>query len=875
MIFKFGNANSLNDLKQAPISIDVETFGLNVSDKAYSFGVCNHSGGIVVILDSEDEFTRVSNYLSETLFNTSFKEIILFHNALFDFPFLLRVFNRRGGMLRSFDFAPNIICTLTLARYNFSTLYLDHCDLQKRFPFSLKYLSEYFDIDSDQASFDDIMGGRLINHVDPAAVAAYNFTDCENTLKLFDELMSELEQDGTKDYFIKYHMDHALWNMLHMKFHGCPFDYQKLLEWEKYFADLYEVVLDKIFTLSGKIFSFSSSQELSKAIFYNPRLEAVLGRKLAPPSITNNGRVKTDISTFKIMRDKGDETGIFNLIIFIMEITVAIKNLKDFKKFGFNEGDGDWYLYPVQKVAAKTGRSKCSAPNIHGLAKSVFKSTDFKMLESFDLRKGIEKFSSRALISNEKLYSVYSADAKSLDLKVLANLSNCESWLKIFENDVDNHFEILRVGNPDLFQEAFSAWGGRNIATIIEIPKINEEENSLLQLEPPKGIKDAAAQDIPEVSNEKEMPSKLKLKTSEGEYVITADEAKKLHRRRGVAKETNLGIPYLLGSANLAIKIADATGELMLASETKKILNEYYINFPEIRIHQDWLCNELYTKGFVRPSVNNEYFGMSLRSNTWFKLNKARLNNNLGYEFVVFIEGHHFYVKVDSWEPFISGVHFENGDHFVISKDLKTIPKLFGLYFTSLVSLRRLPDDIFVQKLEVLSKVRTKKKDEEDLEDNSNYIHDAIERSSMIDDYLKRNEVSIAFSAQEEIALRVLLQYGKIFIAEKNIKFYRTSLGVKQKYFNNYFSLIKESKKMFPAYIQSAAAFCVARVLSAIRKDFENENLQSYIFMSVHDSIDVMALDTEIDKVKEIFKSRLHDSFIPLTWKEELSKYYS
>lgn len=447
---------------------------------------------------------------------------------------------------------------------------------------------------------------------------------------------------------------------------------------------------------------------------------------------------------------------------------------------------------------------------------------------SNDKYQSLRSFSTRHLYSSVLVYKVLSMDANSIDLKVLAKLAKISGWEKIFDLGLDNHFEILRIGNPSFFEKIFKKFGGLKIAGVKKISAPPEADNFLL---------------ITEVES----------------IILSKQDYTWLKQGRDTAKETNLGIPYMLGATSLAEKISKATNKPMSIVEAEEMLEQYYENFPEIRAHHDHFVMEIFSRGYYHPQVETKNFGMKLHSNTWFSLNNHKRVKDNEYELILKYRGHHFHISLNNWLQDGSLVDGE------VSVGLAAALKPFSIFFKEVNSIRQLNDSIFAIKLKT-SKSKSRK-NEEKTEDESDFEIGAIDRSHLIKQELKNlcqeNELN-----ELEHVLLLKITHGEIFKLEEDlIQFYCDTSSAGRHYFKTFVSLFKDAKKLFPSYIQGVSAVCVGRVFKTIREIFELRNLKSYIFLSVHDSIDIMAHISEIEEVSAIIRDKnVLETFIPVTW---------
>lgn len=838
MKYFFGDGFNLSSLFMSDVAIDIETTGLDLASEIYSVGFSNELGGIVYIYGDEN-LEEIKQILRATLLNPGFDYTVIFHNGLFDVPFLLRTFFTEIKNISSLLLCKKMFDTVIAARFIYSTQYLSHLDLHKRLTYSLKYLVEYYGISIDDAySFESIVAGVKINFANPREIAEYNYKDCANTFRLFQKMKTILINNNQYCYFIEWHFPHAFWNIFHMRWNGIPVNADLCKDMIALVSRFIEEMLENIYVRTKCIFNFSSQQELVSAIFYNHFVCSENGERFIPPFITEKESIKVDIGTFSYLRNhsrKKVNVELFDNVIAVMEANSVLRELNAVLD-NFVLTDKGYYIFANQTVSAKSGRIRISKPNIHGQSKRGFKATSWEDKVCALKYASLKSFSTRHLYSHSPEYIVLSMDANSIDLKVLSALASISSWDKIFDLKLDNHFEILRKGNPSFFDSIFKKYGGRSISGIKELTKLKGTET-------------------------------YKLVTENEEFDLDEKIYVELKNKRDLAKQTNLGIPYMLGAKSLAEKIYDATGESVTISSAKEMLENYYENFPEIREHHDHFALHLFKYGYFHPKYKESNFGMRFHSNTWYSLNVHRDISDKNYEFVLKFRGHYFYLSVDSW------IQEENLIDGAISINLKPFSKSFSLCFKNIRLIKQLNDSIFSVKLNTR---KSKRRRSEDLsEEESDFEIGSIDRT-----YLIRKEIYGMDDELNEIETNLLheLRSGAVIkIPCTLIKYYCDTVPATQNYFKIFKDLFAETKKLFPSYIQGVSAVCVGRVLTNIRLEFEKRKMKSYIFLSVHDSIDIMAYESEVEEVKLIIRDeKILETFIPVTWKyDEPSEHWN
>ncbi len=836
----YGNVKKYQDLLSSSFSNDIETTEVDFSGEIHAVGFANHDGGIVFFLDDAGDVKSLKSLLLASVLKNDFPHEIYYHNVFFDLLYIIKKLFPYLDIKKGNFFAPNIFDTLILARYLMTTAYQDHVDAKGRSAFSLKFLSEFHGIDANQDSYTEVVGDLIIQYVPKKLIADYCYADCKNTLALFSKLKKIADDEGTWDYFANYHHPHAYKNVLHMGLNGIPVDVNGLNEKIDQLENLVEEIKDEVFEETKRIFDFNSPRDLAGVIFKNQALRDNDGKSLKKPFKTENGSVSLDATTLKVLESRCQNPLLIQKMIFVIETEYALGLMRRLKESIIYKPEGA-KVFPTQSASASSARLRCTNPAIHGFGKKVFRHTSPDLLEKLD--KNLLDLSVRHFLAVTDDFLVLSTDGKSMDLVMMSELADIKVWKEIFSWGADNHFEILRIGNPDLFAEAFKKWGGKDIGRIMKLG--GDEKGPHLKLE-------------------------------DQVILLSREEHKHLKLFRAIAKELNLAIPYMLGANQLAQKIAEATGEEVAEDYAKDLLINYYKNFPEIRKFQDLIANNLYEKGFVRASYSGDEFGIRLHSNCYFRLNHS-LSSLDEYEFIIKQDGHHFYVRTSGWvknKTFFDEGYYEELD---VMKNLKYTSSPFGLFFKRVEDVIRLPDEIFEQKLIKASRTRYRKKNEDDLDESSDYIYSTAERSCMIDRFLKLNLLVQSSMIENKTAFG-LLRFSYGFISEDIILFHRVTEGQGRSYFKMFRSLSSEIKKIFPTFVQSVTAACVARVLSRVRLQLEEMNLKSYIFLSVHDSIDILVHKDEVDVLMEMTKNEcLRESFIPIYWEREseLASHYS
>lgn len=121
--------------------------------------------------------------------------------------------------------------------------------------------------------------------------------------------------------------------------------------------------------------------------------------------------------------------------------------------------------------------------------------------------------------------------------------------------------------------------------------------------------------------------------------------------------------------------------------------------------------------------------------------------------------------------------------------------------------------------------------------------------------------------------------YGNIF--DDGLKLYEkysdnSAKYEQMKYLKSKFHAMVNNALNFP--IQSMAASIVNRSSIEISKAFKEQNIDAYICMNVHDEINVLCKDHDIEKVKCILQDKMENTVklsVPLTAEPEVAKVYA
>ncbi|GEM_PF-4683774 len=868
-----GDIDLQNFIREPPpyISIDVETTGLEIDTEILTASIgWSYDEGKTIFsaafhLDRFDQKTEPSDGIFKkaiqvTLLNPAYTGIIVFHNAAFDLPLLLRRYHQILPTARAnpsnYRFNLKDFCkiydTQALSRALRNNKFISHADPRMERCHSLKYLArEYLAI--DHKGFRETIGDGNIRLANLASLLEYNCKDTELTLQLFFHLRG-IASSSEWHYFEKTETPFIM-GIIGLNWRGLPFNFgrAKTLA-NKIKFEMFRLE-NEIYLNVGWSFNLRSQRELAHALFGNAKLTYIYRgreRRLTALYESETGQKKVDISTLlKLRKRVWNGSGIppnsfrvLNQVIQYLEIAQAYEDIEKLQRHAVRMTNGIYRIFSKITADAKTGRIKCGNPNVLGIPKEIFTDSIIDPLDKGLL--GIKEFKSvRSLISVDDPSSqeILSIDISGLDLGVItAGLLAHDKytyWLKCFESfgpdknhKLDTHLAILRRISPMDYQtalQAFSAHLGIKNASLLEY-WVTKEQNRIPGDDKTKEISFIHV----------ETGKVISLVTD----VISKEDkaAKKL--LRDAMKTTNLAIPYNQGAAKLAKDLADATGRDVKEGEARERLAHYHKTFPEIRKFQDAIANSVYQRGYIQSP-----FGRVIYADVFDELNMRHKESLASgtpgiYEFIAALNGKYWYIRAENWkkssEPLI--------------EDLRLKPGAEVLAFGKIQTLYQIKRQIF-RKKQRADNSRFSKKSETNNLDQSAFELNMFAITHEVDQALRFG------SSWEPEAEQIRLGWccnGNYQIPEKAIILYRAALpNPASKFFRAYKSLLKVAKPFFATYCQAEATIVAKLCMNEIQMALENNSLTASLLFFIHDQFDVIADKQERDLIRKIFHSAI------------------
>lgn len=865
------------------ISVDIETDGLEVNAEIITASIAwTHDEGCTVAsaafhLDRHNQNLKQADrifrkILDATLFNPTYAGVVVFHNAAFDLPFLLRRYFRvhkpRQELLNcisrlrsaepanpvNYRFLLSDFCkvydTQALSRSLRNNKFVSHADPRGERCHSLKYLArEHLSV--DHKGFRDTIGPGNIRMANLKTVLEYNRKDAELTLQLFFYLRQVAK--ATEWHYFNNTESPFIMGIIGLNWRGLPFNFGRAKALANQIKSEMFRLETEIFSGVGWSFNLRSQRELSNALFGNAKLTYLYKgreRRLTPLYESETGQRKVDISTLvKLRKSTWDGSGtppsshrVLNQIIQYLEIGQAYEDIEKLQRHAVLMSNSTYRIFSRITADAKTGRIKCGSPNVLGIPKEIF--TD-SIIDPND--KGlfaIKEFKSvRSLISVDDPGSeeILSIDISGLDIGVitaglLAHDKNTY-WQRCFErfgpdkdHKLDTHLAILRRISPTdyiIALQAFSSHLGISHGdSRIQEYWVTKEQNRIPDDERTKEISFIHADTDKVISISSDLiPNKEK-------------RSKKL--LRDSMKTINLAIPYNQGAAKLAKGLSDATGRDVKEGEARERLAHYHKIFPEIRNFQDSIANAVYHSGNIQSP-----FGRVIYADVFDELNMHHYNSLAKgepgtYEFIAAINGKYWYVRAESWmktsESVIQGLRLKPGAKI--------------LSFSKITAIYQINRQIFRKKQRADNSQFSKKSETNNLEQSA-FEENMFAITHEID---QARRFGTSWEPEAEQIRSGWICGGAFQIPEKAVVLYRAVLpNPSSNFFRIYKSLLKVAKPFFATYCQAEATIVAKLCMNEIQRALENNSLTASLLFFIHDQFDVIANKQERDLIRKIF----------------------
>ncbi|MBD3225653.1 MAG: DNA polymerase I [Caldithrix sp.] len=279
-------------------------------------------------------------------------------------------------------------------------------------------LAEYY-LNYEMIPIEDIIGSgrKQIKMTDLAAadVLTYAAEDADITFRLYNILKDKVSDFSMEELF--YQLEVPLIRvLLDMEYSGVRLDTDLLRNLSQNLSADIERIKNNIFEETGQSFNLNSTQQLGPILFDQLKIHEQLGMRT--PSKTKTGQYSTAENTLLRYIDHP-------LIQKIMEYRKLVK-LQNTYVYALplliREATGKVHTSFNQTVAA-TGRLSSSNPN----------------LQNIPIRTELGREIRKAFIPSQKNYVMLSADYSQIELRIIAHLSQDQTMMEQFRNNMDIH----------------------------------------------------------------------------------------------------------------------------------------------------------------------------------------------------------------------------------------------------------------------------------------------------------------------------------------------------------------------------------------------------------------------------------------------------
>lgn len=421
------------------LTIDIETNSLRWERGKLltcSFSPSEEEATVIALPILKDDlkcFALLKNFFK------AYKGKCIFHNAVFDIPFLVHKLFMSNigdtvGMVEGVN-SMDIDDTIIMAY-----LCLNSTDRPSLGLKELAY-SKFGDWDAD-------IDQSKLEYMDINKVCEYNGVDTCATMYLYNKYLKLLEEEGQLDLYNEYYRP-SMVAMLKLKMQGLTLDKKKvydaydeldtLIESDIKALQEFPQVKEVILELNKKAQNtYNSTHKKQKTLEefneeFNPSstqhkrilLLDVLGLHI--DKLTKTGEPSTDKEVLNelLTSTSGATNEILQMISDVGQASI-IRNtfLNAFKELGIDDGLGNFKLYGNYKLfGLVSGRISSDSPNMMNLPSTGSKYA--KLIKS--------------CIVPDEGFIIATADLSSLEDRVMASISNCKSKIYEYEAKLDGH----------------------------------------------------------------------------------------------------------------------------------------------------------------------------------------------------------------------------------------------------------------------------------------------------------------------------------------------------------------------------------------------------------------------------------------------------
>jgi DNA polymerase-1 len=256
---------------------------------------------------------------------------------------------------------------------------------------------------------------KLMTDLPAQQVYKYAAEDADITFKLYNLFKPEITGYNMDELFYQLEMP-LVETLMSMEAYGVKLDVELLKKLSQELSISVDKLEKEVYREAGAEFNLNSAQQLGLIMFDKLEIHKTLG--LRKPPKTKTGQYST---SEKIMERYAKHPIIANIMNY-RKLTKLKNTYLDALPELVNQRTGRVHTSFNQAVTA-TGRLSSSNPN----------------LQNIPVRTEIGREIRKAFIAPDKNYSILSADYSQIELRIMAHLSEDETMIESFKNNMDIH----------------------------------------------------------------------------------------------------------------------------------------------------------------------------------------------------------------------------------------------------------------------------------------------------------------------------------------------------------------------------------------------------------------------------------------------------
>ena len=428
-------------------------------------------------------------------------------------------------------------------------------------------------IDHNTIKYSDLVGTgkeqKILLSVPLQRVAEYACEDTEVTLRLHYLLKAHIEKENLSTIYQTIDLP-LIYVIMIIEKHGVVLDTDYLQKLCEKYKQKIDQIKEKIFEITGETFNIRSTQALSRILF--EKLGIVSEQK------TEKGKLSTNHKVLERLKHEHP------VIPYLLEFRLLSKLLST-------------YIVPLpQAILESTNRVHTSFSQV--IAATARLSSMEPNLQNIPI-KGEEGRAIRQAFIAEEGCELLSLDYSQIELRILAHYSEDENLLRAYSNGEDIHDQATYLLFNQYFDGDKKTW---NLP--IHFSQYQKNENN--------SQSQVSTQTSDENQEVKLMMSKFDSKRLD--LMKTTDE---FHDFRSRAKILNFSIIYGVTDWGLSQQLN------IPRSEAKRLIEAYFINYPNIKKYMNHIIQQSREKGYVENLLGRKRMIHDLDHQNRFKREAA------------------------------------------------------------------------------------------------------------------------------------------------------------------------------------------------------------------------------------------------------------